>query len=121
MHTHTHTRMPQNRTQSSNTVENLLYSLQITVPSETQRTNLICGYVLKEKKEKINSKTQRTQYLRKQSFHGCKTRQEDKKSHVRSSKVCLSLLKCQCPPITKSLPWLIKVNVTESYGHHLIH
>lgn len=46
---------------------------------------------------------------------------EKEKSHVRSSKVCLSLLKCQCPLITKSLPQLIKVNVTESYGCHLIH
>lgn len=32
----------------------------------------------------------------------------EEKSHIRSSKLCFSLLKCQCPLITKSLPQLMK-------------
>lgn len=42
----------------------------------------------------------------------------EEKSHIRSSKLCFSLLKCQCPLITKSLPLLTKVNVIQSDGHH---
>lgn len=45
----------------------------------------------------------------------------EEKSHIRSRKLCFSLLKCQCPLITKSLPLLIKVNVIQSGGHHPIH
>lgn len=72
------------------------------------------------KKKKIVPKPREHSISR--SFQGCKARVKKKKrSHVRSSKVCLSLLKCQCPLITKSLPQLIKVNVTESYGLRLIH
>jgi hypothetical protein len=45
----------------------------------------------------------------------------EEKSRIRSSELCLSLLKCQCPLITKSLPQLIKVNGIQSYRQHLLH
>lgn len=84
----------------------------------------ICGYVLKEKISTWLPKSGKHSIsFQKQSSHGCKARSKRrrKKSHVRGSKVCLFLFKCQCPPITKSLPQLIKVNVTESYRQHFIH
>ena len=120
-HTHTHIH-PWNRKFKYHGKHTLLTTNSCTI-SHTKK-KLTCGCVLKEKNNTLLPKPrEHSMSLRKQSFHGSKTMSqgEKKKSHVRSGQVCLSFLKCQCPLTTKSLPRLIRVNVTESHRHHLIH
>lgn len=92
IHTQVHT--SQNKTESTNTVKNILYSIQIIVPSNTQRRNSFVPTCWKKKirllpncftngwsKKWSPQPREHNVSPRKQSSHACKkSRKEEKKS-----------------------------------------
>lgn len=72
------------------------------------KEKFICAYMLRKYIRLLPKPREHSVSLKKQSAHACKKSRREGKKSCQKQKVCLSLLKCHYPLITKLLPHLIK-------------